>query len=63
MSTDSRLNEVERFYDFHPISAQQILAAVAAPAHAAADIQHLVVCRHCSTTIRTTTAAPLRWTG
>jgi sarcosine/dimethylglycine N-methyltransferase len=29
MTPDSRLEAVEHFYDFHPISAQQILAAVA----------------------------------
>ena len=27
---DSRLDAVERFYDFHPINAKQILDAVAA---------------------------------
>jgi hypothetical protein len=28
--TDSRLDAVERFYDFHPINAKQILDAVVA---------------------------------
>ncbi|MEN9779272.1 MAG: hypothetical protein RL087_579 [Pseudomonadota bacterium] len=46
MSTDSRLNEVERFYDFHPISAQQILAAVAARGIDRASITEEVLQHH-----------------
>jgi sarcosine/dimethylglycine N-methyltransferase len=46
MSTDPRLQAVEQFYDFHPISAQQIFDAVAARGIARADITEAVLCVH-----------------
>ena len=38
MNHDTRLHAVEHFYDFHPISAQQILAAVAARLQAVVEM-------------------------
>jgi sarcosine/dimethylglycine N-methyltransferase len=46
MSTDPRLQAVEQFYDFHPISAQQIFDAVAARGIGRADITEAVLCVH-----------------
>lgn len=46
MSTDPRLQAVEQFYDFHPISAQQIFDAVAARGIARADITEAVLALH-----------------
>jgi ubiquinone/menaquinone biosynthesis C-methylase UbiE len=45
-ATDARLADVERFYDFHPISAQQIFDAVAARGIARADITEDVLSLH-----------------
>lgn len=46
MSTDPRLHDVTQFYDFHPISAQQILGAVQARGIALADISEEVLQHH-----------------
>jgi ubiquinone/menaquinone biosynthesis C-methylase UbiE len=46
MSTDPRLQDVEQFYDFHPISVQQIFDAVAARGIARADISEQVLQLH-----------------
>ena len=46
MNHDQRLQAVEHFYDFHPISAEQILAAVAARGVAHADITEEVLQHH-----------------
>lgn len=46
MNHDHRLQAVEHFYDFHPISAQQILSAVAARGVAQADITEDVLQHH-----------------
>jgi sarcosine/dimethylglycine N-methyltransferase len=46
MSTDSRLQAVEHFYDFHPISAQQIFDAVAARGIAREHINEEVLQLH-----------------
>lgn len=46
MNHDTRLHAVEHFYDFHPISAQQILAAVAAAGIQPADITEAVLQHH-----------------
>lgn len=46
MTADSRLQAVEHFYDFHPISAQQILAGVAARGVAPSDITEEVLQQH-----------------
>ena len=46
MPTDSRLQAVEHFYDFHPISAQQIFDAVAARGIARAQISEEVLQHH-----------------
>jgi len=46
MPTDSRLQAVEHFYDFHPISAQQIFDAVAARGIAREHISEEVLQRH-----------------
>ena len=46
MNPDPRLQAVEHFYDFHPISAQQILAAVAARGVARSDITEEVLQHH-----------------
>jgi sarcosine/dimethylglycine N-methyltransferase len=46
MSTDPRLQAVEQFYDFHPISAQQIFDAVAARGIARGDITEAVLSLH-----------------
>lgn len=44
--TDPRLNAVERFYDFHPINARQILDAVAARGIAPDAITEAVLQQH-----------------
>jgi ubiquinone/menaquinone biosynthesis C-methylase UbiE len=44
--TDPRLNAVERFYDFHPINAKQILDAVAARGIAPDAITEAVLQQH-----------------
>ncbi|CAA9393042.1 MAG: hypothetical protein AVDCRST_MAG51-456 [uncultured Ramlibacter sp.] len=44
--SDARLNAVERFYDFHPISARQILDAVAARGIAPDGITQEVLAQH-----------------
>jgi sarcosine/dimethylglycine N-methyltransferase len=44
--TDTRLNPVERFYDFHPINARQILDAVAARGIAPDAITEAVLQQH-----------------
>jgi len=44
--TDARVNAVERFYDFHPISARQILDAVAARGIAPDAITEEVLQQH-----------------
>ena len=44
--TDARVNAVERFYDFHPISARQILDAVAARGIAREAITEEVLQQH-----------------
>ena len=46
MTHDSRLQAVEHFYDFHPISAQQILSAVAARGVAREHITEEVLQHH-----------------
>ncbi len=46
MPTDSRLQAVEQFYDFHPISAQQIFDAVAARGIAREHISEEVLQLH-----------------
>lgn len=46
MTHDPRLQAVEHFYDFHPISAQQILAAVAARGVALTEITEAVLQHH-----------------
>ena len=46
MTHDSRLEAVEHFYDFHPISAQQILAAVASRGVSLQDITEEVLQHH-----------------
>ena len=46
MNRDSRLQAVVHFYDFHPISAQQILAAVAARSIDRAAITEEVLQHH-----------------
>ncbi len=46
MTQDSRLEAVEHFYDFHPISAQQILAAVASRGVTLAGITEEVLQHH-----------------
>lgn len=46
MSTDPRLQAVEHFYDFHPISAKQILDAVAACGIAREHIDEEVLAQH-----------------
>jgi ubiquinone/menaquinone biosynthesis C-methylase UbiE len=46
MTNDPRLQAVEHFYDFHPISAQQILAAVAARGVDQADITEEALQHH-----------------
>jgi sarcosine/dimethylglycine N-methyltransferase len=46
MPTDSRLQAVEQFYDFHPISAQQIFDAVAARGIAREHITEEVLQQH-----------------
>ncbi len=46
MPTDARLQAVEHFYDFHPISAQQIFDAVAARGIARKDITEEVLQQH-----------------
>ena len=46
MTSDTRLQAVEHFYDFHPISAQQIFDAVAARGIARADITEAVLQPH-----------------
>ncbi len=46
MPTDPRLQAVEHFYDFHPISAQQIFDAVAARGIARRDITEEVLQSH-----------------
>ena len=46
MSSDPRLQAVEHFYDFHPISARQILDAVAARGIARAQITEEVLQQH-----------------
>ncbi len=46
MSTDPRLQAVEHFYDFHPISAQQIFDAVAARGIAREHISEEVLQQH-----------------
>lgn len=46
MTTDPRLQAVERFYDFHPISARQIFDAVAARGIAREDITEEVLQLH-----------------
>ena len=43
MNHDTRLQAVEHFYDFHPISAEQILSAVAAAGVQRADITEEVL--------------------
>jgi len=43
---DSRLDAVERFYDFHPINAKQILDAVAARGIAPDAITEAVLQQH-----------------
>ena len=43
---DPRLNAVERFYDFHPINARQILDAVAARGIAPEAITEAVLQEH-----------------
>src|SRR3954451_13908782 len=44
--TDARANEVERFYDFHPINARQILDAVVARGVAPDAITEAVLQQH-----------------
>lgn len=44
--TDLRLDAVERFYDFHPINAKQILDAVAARGISTAEITEAVLQQH-----------------
>jgi ubiquinone/menaquinone biosynthesis C-methylase UbiE len=44
--TDARVNDVERFYDFHPINARQILDAVAARGIASDAITEEVLQQH-----------------
>jgi len=44
--TDARVNAVERFYDFHPINARQILDAVAARGIASDAISEEVLQQH-----------------
>ena len=44
--TDPRLDAVERFYDFHPINAKQILDAVAARGIAPEAITEAVLQQH-----------------
>lgn len=46
MSKDTRLDAVEQFYEFHPISAQQIFDAVAARGIARAQISEEVLQHH-----------------
>ncbi|NBS45565.1 MAG: methyltransferase domain-containing protein [Betaproteobacteria bacterium] len=46
MTTDPRLHDVTQFYDFHPISAQQILAAVQARGIAMTGISEEVLQHH-----------------
>lgn len=46
MTRDPRLHDVTHFYDFHPISAQQILAAVQARGISHADITEEVLQHH-----------------
>jgi hypothetical protein len=46
MNKNSRLEAVEHFYDFHPISAQQIFEAVAARGIAKSDITEEVLQLH-----------------
>lgn len=46
MNPDPRLQAVEHFYDFHPISAQQILAAVAARGVTPQEITEEVLQHH-----------------
>ena len=46
MNKDSRLEAVEHFYDFHPISAQQIFEAIAARGIAKSDITEEVLQLH-----------------
>ncbi|MBN8493600.1 MAG: methyltransferase domain-containing protein [Burkholderiales bacterium] len=46
MSKDTRLEAVEQFYEFHPISAQQIFDAVAARGIARAQISEEVLQHH-----------------
>jgi len=46
MTHDARIDAVERFYDFHPISAEQVLAAVQARGIPADGITEAVLCAH-----------------
>jgi hypothetical protein len=46
MSTDPRLQAVEHFYEFHPISARQIFDAVAARGIAREHITEEVLQHH-----------------
>jgi sarcosine/dimethylglycine N-methyltransferase len=46
MTPDTRIQAVEHFYDFHPISADQVLAAVAARGVPRDRITEAVLCAH-----------------
>ena len=46
MNKNSRLEAVEHFYDFHPISAQQIFESIAARGIAKEDITEEVLQLH-----------------